>query len=558
MRLKGGCAESVRVGSGWGGCGFALKQFAKLTVWACLMPMRTLCLILFLSSILLAGGSDGFLLFKEEGELVDGVHGYSLTLPPGYRVRVGSYGLLISDMEVFLLLRGTPMKSPREVASLILQEARWLSGGRGSYHFKPMKGGLLLYTGGLSYPLFIADLVQTIPPNAYQDGFLSSLVYEGVHLLLPGERSVLSVSVYIPQEASEETRRRVLEVLRSMKFFPPSSSKPVDLQDPLLGLAAYTALVPEPYRLRWDVVKMSAHVRDVAYVFEGQGVTLRKDHVVLSAHLLQTPFGGDAQSLLTINNRTYQFQGFVCPTSERDVVSFLLSLWGQESGKTWELKLAKPWKEKGRIAEHIRNLLEIYMSPPMGLPFNQYKSTLFIQAQSGDSVREARVFTYMVYGSQGGYMNASGQCNGQIEVLTLEGSRSAILSSVPAITGFLLSLKQNKDWAWKETLRARRESAEQTRMVLEMSRESEEYNSWISRSWTNLLSDQTYVRDPSTGEVFKTYKASFDTGSFWREPVFGGILGSVERGGKIEELLRENGWRQLEQSLSGLPGTWQR
>jgi len=520
--------------------------------------MRPLFLILLLFSSLLAGGNEGFLLFKEEGEFVDGVHGYSLTLPPGYTVRVGSYGLVISDMEVFILLRGTPMKSPREVASLILQEARWLSGGQGSYHFKPMKGGILLYTDGLSYPLLIAELVQAIPPNAYQDSFLSSLAYEGVHLLLPGNREVLSVSVYIPQNASEETRRKALEVLRSIKFFPPSSSKPVELQDPLLGMAAYTALVPEPYRLSWDVVRMSAHVRDVAYVLEGKGVLLRKDHVVLSAHALQTPFGGNAQSLLTINDRTYQVQGFACPISDSDVVSFVLSLWAQETGKAWEPKLAKPWEEKGRVAEHIKSLLEDYMSPPAGLPFSQYKSTLFIQAQSRDLVREARVFTYMVYGSQGGYMDASSLCNGQIQVLSLEGSRNDILNSIPAITGFLLSLKQNKDWAWKETLRARRESAEQTRMVLEMTQEAQEYNTWISRSWTNLLSDQTYVRDPSTGEVFKTYKESFDTGGFWREPVFGGILGSVERGGKIEELLRENGWRQLEQSLSGLPGTWER
>jgi hypothetical protein len=521
--------------------------------------MRTLCIIFLVSSNLLAGGNEGFLFFKEEGELVDGVHGYSVTLPPGYKVRVGSYGFVISDMEAFILLRGTPMKSPREVASLILEETRWLSGDQGSYHFKSMKGGLLLYTSGLSYPLPIAELVQSMPPTAYQDGFLSSLDYEGVHLLLPGKKDVLSVSVYVPQNASEETRQRVLAILRSIKFFPPSSSKPVALQDPLLGMAAYTALVPEPYRIKSDMVQMSTHVRDAAYVLEGKGVMLRKEHIVLSAHALQTPFGGNAQSLLTINNQTYQLQGFACPISETDVVSFVLSLWEQETGKTWQLKLTKPVKAEGRIAEHIKNLLEAYMSPPMmGLPFNQYKSTLIIQAQSGDFVREARIFTYMVYGSQGGYMDASSTCNGQIEILTLEGSPNAILSSAPALTGFLLSLKQNKDWAWKETLRARRESSEQTSMVLETIQESEEYNSWMSRSWTNLLSDQTYVRDPSTGEVFKTYKESFDTGTFWRDPVFGSVLGSVERNGKIEELLRENGWRQLEQSLSGLPGTWER
>jgi len=34
------------------------------------------------------------------------------------------------------------------------------------------------------------------------------------------------------------------------------------------------------------------------------------------------------------------------------------------------------------------------------------------------------------------------------------------------------------------------------------------------------------------------------------------LLGGVERGGRLEEMLQSAGWRRLEESLSGLPGTW--
>ncbi|MEN2981105.1 MAG: hypothetical protein ABDH20_00340 [Thermus sp.] len=98
----------------------------------------------------------------------------------------------------------------------------------------------------------------------------------------------------------------------------------------------------------------------------------------------------------------------------------------------------------------------------------------------------------------------------------------------------------------------------ETERILRWVREQQEFNTWMRQSWANLLSDQTYVRDPSTGEVFRAYKASFDTGTFWRDPVFGGMVGAVERGGRLEEILRQEGWRQLEESLSGLPGTWRR
>ncbi len=120
----------------------------------------------------------------------------------------------------------------------------------------------------------------------------------------------------------------------------------------------------------------------------------------------------------------------------------------------------------------------------------------------------------------------------------------------------LLGFSLEPRWAALEAERSRRTSADLTRMVLGMLKEGEEFNSWMSRSWSNLLSDQTYARDPATGETFRLYKESFDTGSFWRDPVFGGVLGTVERGGRLEELLGQAGWRRLEESLSGLPGTW--
>jgi hypothetical protein len=122
--------------------------------------------------------------------------------------------------------------------------------------------------------------------------------------------------------------------------------------------------------------------------------------------------------------------------------------------------------------------------------------------------------------------------------------------------GVLLGIQWNPEWPVREAERSRAISRMQTEMVLEVTRKAQEFNTWMSRSWTNLLSDQTYVRDPTTAEVFRVYKRSFDEGTFWREPVFGGIVGGVERGGRLEEVLQSAGWRRLEESLSGLPGTW--
>jgi len=91
---------------------------------------------------------------------------------------------------------------------------------------------------------------------------------------------------------------------------------------------------------------------------------------------------------------------------------------------------------------------------------------------------------------------------------------------------------------------------------MQMLREEQEFNSRMARAWTNALSDQTYVKDPETSEIFRVHKRVWETGEFWRDPVWGNILSGVERGSELERLLREEGWRPLQQSLEGFPEQW--
>jgi hypothetical protein len=79
----------------------------------------------------------------------------------------------------------------------------------------------------------------------------------------------------------------------------------------------------------------------------------------------------------------------------------------------------------------------------------------------------------------------------------------------------------------------------------------DDYNAWMSRSWTNALSDQTYLKDPQTGEVEKAYKPSWETGLFYRDPYSGYTVGGVEEGSRLQEELQQSGWYQLQESLSG-------
>lgn len=39
--------------------------------------------------------------------------------------------------------------------------------------------------------------------------------------------------------------------------------------------------------------------------------------------------------------------------------------------------------------------------------------------------------------------------------------------------------------------------------------------------------NQTYIRDPNTGEIFRVHKRVWDTDQFWRDPTFGDIIGTI-------------------------------
>lgn len=175
-----------------------------------------------LALLLLLGLENGAL--AQRGEtLRDALHGFSLFLPTGYQVRVEGYGLLATDLEAFLLVRGMPLKTPREAVKPLVAEAPRMARGRVGYYFKATGGGLLLLVRGMGYPFPFGGALS---PSALQDPFLAGLTYEAAHLLLPGRKHVLAVSVYLPTDASPALRAQTLQVLRSLEFLPASARVP--------------------------------------------------------------------------------------------------------------------------------------------------------------------------------------------------------------------------------------------------------------------------------------------------------------------------------------------
>ncbi|MGC8967890.1 MAG: hypothetical protein ACP5JV_06145 [Thermus sp.] len=517
-----------------------------------------------------------FLLALNAGaeRVVDRLHGFAADLPEGWSLVFAEGGLLFTDLESVVLVRGMPLKSPKEAAKPLLEEARRLGGGQATFHFKAASGGLMLLARGLGYPFFLTQRAMgelalfAMAPEA--QAALSGLRYEAAHLLLPGPKSLLAVSAYLPQDLSPDGRKEVLGLLRSLEFLGPKERVPYRVEavlDPGLGVPALAVPVPQGYTLAGSVVDLDETQRRPVFQLAKGGVVLRRDAVLLEAMAIATPFGGSPNTILLWNGRAGQVPGFLCARGPEELPAlFAQGLWALEAGSPWEVERANPLRGRSRVARYLEETREAYerlmdqqMLMVMGRSGDQYQSwrqSLDLRARQGNVGRQAVVKAHGFLRYEPSFAASSAHCRLYLELALVHGPKEALAREQGVLAGVFLGLALNPRWAALEAERSRRASRELTRMVLQMNKDAEEFNSWMSRSWTNLLSDQTYARDPATGETFRLYKQSFDTGTFWREPVFGGVLGSVERGGKLEELLRGEGWRRLEESLSGLPGTW--
>jgi hypothetical protein len=506
--------------------------------------------------------------------VADRLHGFALDLPEGWKVVLGEGGLLLTDLESALLVRGMPLKPPKEAVRPLLEEARRLSGGQATLHFKPASGGLMLLARGLGYPLpltqgAMGDLLLFAADPQVQAA-LSGLRYEATHLLLPGPKSLLAVSAYLPQDLPTDRRKEVLGLLRSLEFLGPKERVPYRVEavlDPLLGVPALRVPVPQGYTLQGGVVDFTETQRRPVFQLSKGGVVLRREVVYLQALAIATPFGGSPSTILLWNGRAGRVPGFLCAVRSEELPALLAQgLWAWETGSPWEVEKAKPLQGVSRVAQYLEKVREAFywqmgqqMLMAMGRPGDQFQSwrvSLDLRARQGSVGRQAVVEALGFFRYAPSFAASSVDCTLHLELGLVQGPKEALAREEGVLAGVLLGLALDPRWAALEAERSRTVSRDLTRMVLQMNKEAEEFNSWMSRSWTNLLSDQTYARDPATGETFRLYKQSFETGAFWREPVFGGVLGGVERGGKLEELLQAGGWRRLEESLSGLPGTW--
>ncbi|MCS7192966.1 MAG: hypothetical protein NZ937_08295 [Armatimonadetes bacterium] len=499
---------------------------------------------------------------------VDRLHGFSVQLPPFWGVRVLGNAILIKDDELhFIIIRGVRYNGNiKQVAQKWLQEreavnrlAAQLTGNIPRFAFKQTQHGIAIYGEGLGYPYTIDPQTSLNFSFLAAKGIQLPNDYREVTAILPGKSMAILVTLLFPSDTDEANRKQMIEIVKSFRFLSPNemvSWRPEQVRCFETGLTAATMHVPEGFEFRAGVIRQDKKRRVAWFLRKGETM-LRKDYIDLQTNIVQSPFGSNAMTILTINGQASQQPQPIVVSSKEDCIRLVMAIWHAETGKDWKLKesveiptppLTKIFKE--RIRQEMAGF-EQYMGS-QSEDFN-----LAFIAESDGLVRNGRVSGSLLVANRPHPVAATQDCFLSIEVIVSQTPTGEFEKASSIFSGFGTSFTYNPEWIMTGMEIWSQEWRDELRFVRQMLQEHREFNTRMATAWTNLLSDQTYTKDPETGEIFRLHKRSWETGDFWREPVFGDvILGGVERGSKLEELLKTEGWRRLTESLEGFPEMW--
>lgn len=517
-------------------------------------------LLLFTISFFLFYRAQASEYLDENQPFVDSLHGFSIQPKPHWSVKVMGNSIVLSkSQKAFILIRGVNHKGNlKHVAKSWLLEKKVLDPKGGRYAFKQTDQGIIIVGYGLGFPHYLSPMASV---NSGLMGIPLPEDFREITLILPGRFTALVVSLIYWSGLDEGTRREMVDILKTLKLLPSDrmvSWREEKAMDPETGLEAFRMHVPKGFSFSGGVIRMGTS-RMPIYRISGDNMSFGIKHIRLSTEAIQSPYGINSRTILNINGAVSQQPQPICITEPEDAVSFLASIMSSATGREWRVVEIKhvPLDEftKAYYSRMEKETRERFMA--MGAIANVRNFKLSYVIKSGELVEvggvEGNIFTTHSPHSVAPTQN----CHLGMMINYASFPEKAKEKAKGLFGGIQSSVILNPQFALASWERFVRENKELNRMVMDIVKRHREDNTRMATAWSNLLSDQTYVKDPQTKEIYRLHKHSWETGSFWREPIFGDvILGGVKEGSKLEELLRTEGWRPLKESLEGFPEMW--
>ena len=485
-------------------------------------------LILFLTTYVLGGDLVNYR---------DPIHGVEVRIPIGWSLSVFPRYVLITsdDLTRFLVFRVYKGRNLREAARSVLTETRLMARSWRA-HFKRTRHGILIRADFKGYPY---ELDPMIPISWGVIGRTPPQDYTSLTYLIPLRRSSLVVSFYFPRDAGRKAVEEMVSVARTFRFTKRRiPSKRVVIRDPETGQVAATLRIPEGWDFAGTV--LTEPPRDIYFVATKGDRVVRRDLITVST-LIQ-PMGQITQ--VSINGRNFLSQVPIVVSSFEGAVDLMISLWNSQGGG-WRLVSREVYPK----TVYLKALEEgfkgqwLTMARVYGMPADLGVFRGEFTARGSGLIRLATL--------TGFFMNSPQTATFSAIALTVQARSRGEAGGL--MRGVLSGFRPDPEWFLSKMQRNIKDHAYWNRVILGVMRRHNEFLTRSSIAWTNILSEQTFVRDPETGEIFQV---DLTGDHYWRDPIEGTIIGGVRELSELESLLRSRGWRKLDQSLEGFPEQW--
>ncbi|MDW8052740.1 MAG: hypothetical protein RMJ83_09725 [Armatimonadota bacterium] len=469
---------------------------------------------------------------------VDRMHGFKVRLPEGWSVKVSNGLPIFTKDHCFVVVGATTYQQDlKEVARHVVRGLRTLQMEQPKLAFRAIPQGVQIVGEGLGYPYALNPMI-VLTPTPFPTRF--SLV----GLILKGQKVALIVLFLFPEDTPASVRKEMIELVRTLEFLPASQRvewKTTVLEDPLLGIPYGTINVPKGYTVVGTPMQQGTkHL--YRYEVKHGNFLCRTDFVDLNTYAVMAGAMANATTTIIYNGNSSALSAPYTINAPEDAEKLLLAMWQLETNKEWKV-VSRQVKEKPPLPAPI----------PMPMLSEQRHWVVTLTAQSGDLERVAMVSLMLTNFSDPHYIASTSSQYASLFIGVAQYPKQQRNFHQSVVRGIAASVNPSVEWSLAAFQAFTQTNKDINRTVLEYLEQRREDNSKMARTWTNALSDQTYIRDPDTGEVFKVYKRVWDTDNFWREPVFGRIIGTIGKETKLGELLKESGWKVMDESLAGFP-----
>ncbi len=485
------------------------------------------------------------------GWLVNRLRGYALWMFPDFQTTSLQNGFYVVDNKERLFGRITFVRVDADSLKLIWQDLveKLRPYVKGEVYFKETQ-----HKFGKTYHWLITE--SRFPRELFNN-LRKSGTFQTHIILKEGDRWHRVEIITYNLRTDSADRARIFKAVQSFKILPQDERIPYEVQGVPSGVEAYLVPVPEGFQASGYIFPMDA-LQEAHWKVESMddpNIFIRRDVVYISAAYTM----GFPMYVATMNGNQINYHGEI-PTSRSQWLGLLNSIWGGG----WQLE--ELWTEPVKpLKRDIEMQLNATIQQGYGVFPTEKHATAFIALfKRGNLYR----YAILTAGSMilSGWGVGSAFAYGSLVTLQMPEDKHKEMSHLLFSLSF--DVIANPDWVsavrrrnqqiqtaigqWtRQRLEAIKQEGAMFRQYL-LSRQAEaeafnealyshqEFVSDINEAWGNILGENIYAQDPSTGEIFYLDDLG---GTYLRNPETGTILMGVDP--YSADHLQSLGWQPM-------------